>query len=311
MKSSIKVLLYGLERSGKSTLIASYRKGEFRAGTPSTAHQTYDITSQNNQDFTIIEVGGRQEVRGVMTQYLEFVDSIIFVIDGSDLSNLSNIEIEFGKVLNHPQSVGKPLAIVFNKVDISRAHPSTVIDRLDILNRYDRPHRAFSTTAKLPHSFEQILGWIEECLKSNQFPVQDKASRLLTIYILDMLENKRPGLPLLAILGQLEIMSRTGQIEYDRDKIVDLLRRMRTSGELEYSDSEKIWSITDQGLQRLQDPELIKGSKLEKLRAILDDEEKGPTVEERLLKEKEQKEVLDEFDLDELVDIYKQTRKKK
>ena len=311
MKSAIRVLLYGLERSGKSTLIASYQKGEFKVGTPSTAQQTYDITNQNNLDFTIIEVGGRQEVRGVMGQYLEFVDSIIFVIDGSDLSNLSNIENEFGKILNHPQSVGKPLAIVFNKVDISRAHPSTVIDRLDILNRYDRPHRAFSTTAKLPHSFEPVLAWIGESLRGDQFPVQDKASRLLTIYILDMLENKRTGLPLLAILGQLEIMSRTGQIEYNRDKIVDLLRKMRSMGDLNYIESEKIWSITDQGLKRLEDPELIKGSKLEKLRAILDDKEEGPTEEERLLKEKEQKEVLDEFDLDELVDIYKQTRKKK
>ncbi|MHA2176189.1 MAG: ADP-ribosylation factor-like protein, partial [Candidatus Hodarchaeales archaeon] len=59
MKSSIQVLLYGLERSGKSTIITSYRNGEFRVGTPSTAHQTYEITSKTNKDFTIVEVGGR------------------------------------------------------------------------------------------------------------------------------------------------------------------------------------------------------------------------------------------------------------
>ncbi|MHA2175804.1 MAG: ADP-ribosylation factor-like protein, partial [Candidatus Hodarchaeales archaeon] len=289
----------------------SYRNGEFRVGTPSTAHQTYEITSKTNKDFTIVEVGGRQEVRGVMEQYLEFVHAIIFVIDGSDLSNLSSIETEFGRVLNHSQSVGKPLAIVFHKVDISRAHPSTVIDRLNILNRYDRQHRVFSTTAKIPHSFEAVLAWIEECLTGDQFPIQDKASRLITINILDMLENKRGGLPLLAILGQLEIISRTGQIEYNRDKIIDILRRLRASGELAFIESRELWGITDKGLKRLEDPELIKGTKLEKLRAVLDDKEEGKTEEEKLRKEKEQKEVLDEFDLDELVDLYKQTSKKK
>ncbi len=303
MKGAIQVLLYGLERSGKSTLISSYQKGEFRPGIPSTAHQSYDIVVEGKATFSLIEVGGRKEVRRFVEEYLPHVDATIFVIDGSDETTFSEVRREFLRILNNPITLGKPLAVVFNKVDISRTHPSVVIDRLDILNRYDRPHRVFSTTCKIPKSFGDVLVWIHECMEEDKFPLEDKVSRLLTIYIFDMLVEKKEGLPLLALLGQLEIISRTGQVEYNRDKILILLRKLRTKGDLEYDDFKQVWKITDKGRGKLQDPDLIKGTKHEKLRAILDEKETGKAL-------KEQKDVVDEFDIDELAELYKETTKR-
>ncbi|PWI47075.1 hypothetical protein CEE45_13555 [Candidatus Heimdallarchaeota archaeon B3_Heim] len=302
LKNTIQVLLYGLERSGKSTLINSYQKSEFKPGIPSTAHQSYDIILNGKTNFTIIEVGGRKEVRRFVEEYLEHVDASIFVIDGSEEGSFPEVRREFLRILNDPLMLGKPLAIVFNKVDIARTHPSVIIDQLDLLNRYDLPHRVFSTTGKIPKSFEQVLTWIQECLTGDKFPLEDRVSRLLSIYIFDILVEKKLGLPLLAILGQLEIISRTGQVEYNRDKILGLLRKLRSKGELEYDDFKQVWKITDKGREKLRNPDLIKGTKYEKLRAILDKDETGSLSE--------QKEVLEEFDIDELADLYKKTTKR-
>jgi small GTP-binding protein len=302
LKATIQVLLYGLERSGKSTLVSSYLKGEFKSGTPSTAHQSYDIVVNEKTNFTLIEVGGRKEVRRFVEEYLPHVNATIFVIDGSDEGSFPEVRREFLRILNNPITLGKPLAIVFNKVDVSRTHPSVIIDRLDILNRYDRPHRVFSTTCKIPKSFGDVLIWIQECMEEDKFPLEDRVSRLLSIYIFDMLVEKKEGLPLLALLGQLEIISRTGQVEYNRDKILVLLRKLRTRGELEYDDLKQVWKITDKGREKLRNPDLIKGTKYEKLRAILDEEKTGEVL-------KEQKEVIDEFDIDELAELYKKTTK--
>ena len=298
MQAPTRILLYGCEKSGKSTLVESFRKGHFTMGTPSTAHRTYDILVKNVLPFSIIEVGGRKEVRGFVTQYLDHVDSIVYVIDGSEEGSFQEAKTEFLKVINNPLSLGKPLAILFHKKDIAVVHPSIIIDQLDLLNRYDRPHRVFSTSAKEPTCFMEVLAWLQNCLIEEKQLFQDKYSRLLSIYILDMLEEKKQGLPLLAILGQLEIISRTGQVEFNRDKTILLLRKLRQSGELNYNESTQIWNITLKGYEKLQNPDLIKGTKYEKLRAVLDGEKTESSVSE-------------EFELDELAELFEKSTEKK
>lgn len=304
MPSATRILLYGLEKSGKSTIIESFEKGHFTTGTPSTAHRTYEISIQNKLFFSIIEVGGRNEVRGFVTEYLGYSDAIVFVIDGSNDSSFAEVKKEFLKILNHPLASGKPLAILFHKKDITKVHPSIIIDKLDLLNRYDRPHRVFSTSAYESQQFMNVLAWVNNCLVEDRSLFQNKASRLLTIYLLDMLEEKKQGLRLLAVLGQLEIISRAGQVEYNRDKTILLLRKLRASGEIEFNETSQIWSITTKGQKQLQNPNLIKGTKYEKLRAILD----GEVSSDQKIDEKE---VLEEFELDELADLFEKSTEKK
>ena len=98
---SVQVLLYGLENSGKSTLIRSFQVGHFMSGVPFTAHKFYDITIDNRLKFNIIEVGGRKDVRRFVFQYIEHIDAIIFVIDGSNEAIFNEVETEFKIILNH------------------------------------------------------------------------------------------------------------------------------------------------------------------------------------------------------------------
>lgn len=301
----IRVLLYGLEKSGKSTLINSFQKGLFIAGAPSTAQTISEITIGKNITFNITEVGGRKEVRRFVSNYIDHVEAIIFVIDGSDESSFMDAETEFMKILNHPQSLGKPLAVLFHKKDIARVHPSTIIEKLDILNRLDRPHRIFSTTAKEPQYFAQVLIWIHKRLTEDEHPLPDRFSRFLTIYILDMLDDHENGLPLLSILGQLEIISRTGQVEYDRDKIMAILRKLVSVGEIEYVQNLQVWQITQKGREKLQSSELVKGNLQEELHALLDKEKTKSGLD------KSEKDLLDDFELDELAELYKKTTTRK
>ncbi|MFX0183469.1 MAG: ADP-ribosylation factor-like protein [Candidatus Hodarchaeota archaeon] len=302
---TIRVLLYGLEKSGKSTLLNSFQEGHYTPGIPFTAQNTSEITINDNLTFAITEVGGRKEVRRFASELLNYVEAIIFVIDGSDEGSFVDVKIEFDKILNHPQSLGKPLAILFHKTDITQIHPSIIIEKLNILNRYDRPHRVFSSTAKRPEDFKQVLIWINNCQIEDRIPIQDQLSRFYIIYILDFLETKKEGLPILSILGQLEIISRTGQVEYDRDKILALLRRLRSEGDIEFDESYQIWRITVQGREKLQSSELIKGGRYEKIRAMIDANQASPAKSDKIGLDKEEKDIIDEFDLDELADLKK------
>ncbi|MHA1971398.1 MAG: ADP-ribosylation factor-like protein [Candidatus Hodarchaeales archaeon] len=299
----IKVLLYGLENSGKSTLIESFRRERYYPGTPFTALNITEFSFEEDHTFTIIEVGGCIEVRNAVFEWLDHVQAIIFCIDGSDEDSYDEVVKEFNRIIEHPKSADKPLVILFNKKDIAKMPPSYVVGKLDILNRYDRPHNVFSVSAKEPDGFKDVLAWIYERLDEDRFPIEDQESRFITIFLLDMLEVSKTGLPLLAILGQLEIISRTGQISYDRDKILLKLRKLRSDGLIEYIESNSIWRITEKGLKKLQSSELIKGNKFERMKALLDSKEPVDTAKK--------KEILDEFDLDELAELYDRSGSKK
>lgn len=304
---TIQVLLYGLENSGKSTIISSFEENTFTTGIPFTAHKFSEITISDRLIFNIIEVGGRKDVRRFVFQYIGHVDAIIFVIDGSNEGSFKDVETEFKTILNHPQSLGKPLALLFHKTDIARVHPSTIIERLDILNRLDRPHQVFSTTAKEPQCFREVLMWISKRLTEDKHLIEDQFSRFFRIYVLDMLNNQTIGLPILSILGQLRIISQTGQVDYDRDKIIQILRKLLDGGEIEYAETSQVYKITGKGQDKLESSELIKGGRYEKIRAMLDKTASSSSAGTTISLEKGEKEKLDEFDLDELAELYKKT----
>jgi small GTP-binding protein len=306
----IQVLLYGLENSGKSTLLRSFQVGHFKSGAPFTAHKFYDITLNDRLKFNIIEVGGRKDVRRFVFQYIEHVDAIIFVIDGSNEVSFNEVETEFKIILNHSHSLDKPLAILFNKTDITRIHPSIIIERLDILNRLDRPHQVFSTTANEPKQFGEVLLWINKCLTEGRHFIEDQFSRFFRIYILDMLSSQKKGQAILSILGQLRIITQTGQVDYDRDKIMVILRKLLDGGEIEYDKLSQVYKITSKGMETLESSELIKGGRYEKIRAMLD-KTPSSSAGKSLGLAQDEKEKLDEFDIDELAELYKKTTKRK
>ncbi|MFX0123267.1 MAG: ADP-ribosylation factor-like protein [Candidatus Hodarchaeota archaeon] len=309
MTNTIQVLLYGLENSGKSTLLRSFQVGHFVSGVPFTAHKFSEIILDDNLKFNIIEVGGRKDVRRFVFQYIEHVEAIIFAIDGSNEKSFKDVETEFKAILTHPHSLGKPLAILFNKKDIAHIHPSIIIEKLGILNRLDRPHQVFSTTAKEALYFGEVLRWINKCLKEDEYIIEDRFSRFFKIYILDMLDNQEEGLPILSILSQLKIISHTGQVDYDRDKIMSILRKLLDDGEIEYVEPSQVYRITGKGLEKLQSSELIKGGRYEEIRAMLDKNlTTSNTLEGKKTRlDKDERDTLDEFDLDELAELYKKT----
>lgn len=248
-----------------------------------------------------------------MSEFVDFVDAIIFVIDGSDERSFEEVINEFHKILLHPHSGGKPLAVLFHKNDLALIHPSIIIERLDLLNRYDRPHRVFTSTAKKPKDFEQVLSWINSRLTEDDTLIHNQESRLFRIYILDMLNSKEEGLQLLAILGQLEIMARTGQVAYDRDKIMAIIRKSLADGDMEFNRHHEVWRITEKGREKLNSSELIESSKYEKFRALLNQSavDSGSSEGKEPSSYKDQKELLEEFDLEELADLYKKSTKRK
>lgn len=296
------MLLYGFEKSGKSTLINSYQNGQFTMGDPSTAHKITELPFDSEFSFSIIEVGGRKEVRNYVSQYISYVHANIFVIDANAKKHYDEIKNELFSIINHPESLGKPLAVIFSKQDIAYIQPAIIIDELKLLNRYNHPHQVFTLSAKYPQEFSNVLAWFKQCFTENKFISQNKASRILKRSLLDILSENKEGLPLLAILGQLDYISQAIRIKYNKDQVAGELHELSNSGDVIFHINSNHWKITEKGQERIESNELFESTKFERLREVIEGREDEDEDETK------KKEVLDEFELDELAEIFSQKK---
>ncbi|MFX0093207.1 MAG: ADP-ribosylation factor-like protein [Candidatus Hodarchaeota archaeon] len=251
MSKLAKILLYGLEKSGKSTLISSFLEGSFITDVAPTAHKLFEVPFDEDISFEISEVGGSKETALFALRLLRTVDAIIFVIDGSNDRKFNDVKIEFEKIMQHPDSGKKPIAILFNKVDIATVAPSIVINQLQILKMIDRPHTVFSTTAKAAQDFVQVLSWLKDRLTEKE-ELEDGSLDLFEINILDMLRSSRT-LSFLALLGQLKFMMRAGHGDYNKDSLMATLRKLMATGYIDFIEEIQAYKITDKGRGKLDE----------------------------------------------------------
>ena len=87
IKAEAKVLIVGLDNSGKTTLINHLKPPAASAGvdevTPTVGFQVEQFT-KGKINFTVYDMSGQSRYRTLWAQYYRDVQAIIFVIDSTD-----------------------------------------------------------------------------------------------------------------------------------------------------------------------------------------------------------------------------------
>ncbi|GFN85745.1 ADP-ribosylation factor-like protein 13b [Plakobranchus ocellatus] len=114
---SITLAIIGLDDAGKTT-VCSVLSGEQPDPdiAPTVGFRNIKF-SQCNFDVTVFDVGGGKNIRPIWKNYYGEVYAIIYVIDSSSPSRLSEARDVFRESLEHPQLSGKPVLVLANKVD--------------------------------------------------------------------------------------------------------------------------------------------------------------------------------------------------
>ena len=119
-KPNYKIILLGLDASGKSSILARLHGGENALYyVRHTIGFDVKTINKNNTDMTIWDLNGADKTRPLWKHYYPNVDAIILVIDLGDRERLSDV-IEFPFFFD-PSLVSKPLLIYANKNDIDSA----------------------------------------------------------------------------------------------------------------------------------------------------------------------------------------------
>lgn len=112
----VRILMLGLDNSGKTTIIKSILGQDVNDISPTMG---FNIETINYKKFNlnIWDIGGQNSLRPFWFNYFEKTDFLIWVIDSSSLQRLNESFNEFNKILKQDIFIGCGFLILINKID--------------------------------------------------------------------------------------------------------------------------------------------------------------------------------------------------
>ncbi|KAL0239293.1 hypothetical protein PCE1_004981 [Barthelona sp. PCE] len=163
--SEFKLLVLGLDNSGKTTILTALAEDPISHIMPTQGFNMKSI-QQDNIRLNMWDIGGQETIREHWSTYYNNTDCLIFVIDAADRRRLEEAGYELSLLLREDALVGKPLLIWANKQDLLQALPSDDITQLLKLHRIrDRQWQIFGCSAKNGTGLSEGLTWVRGTMK--------------------------------------------------------------------------------------------------------------------------------------------------
>ncbi|XP_076288220.1 ADP-ribosylation factor-like protein 13B [Lasioglossum baleicum] len=145
-EKTIILLIVGLDNAGKTSVLNRISGESDRNVLPTIGFRTVSLRYKS-YTVKIYDIGGSPQIRSLWTKYYSGIHGLIYVVDASDISRLTENRVVFGELVSHECISGKPILLLANKQDINGS-----IDELDLVENLDVEHVA--NTMKCPTRVE-------------------------------------------------------------------------------------------------------------------------------------------------------------
>lgn len=179
-KGNYFVLILGLDNSGKTTLLEharcnlnkNYRHVDLKR-IASTVGLNVGKIETNNVILNFWDLGGQKELQLLWDKYFSEAHGIIWVVDSSDPTRLSESIEAFTQIIKNELLSDLPLLFVINKQDLPSAmKPNDIIrafqPSLDLMG--ERRFLAIPTSALEGRGVNESIRWIGEHVKLSHRP---------------------------------------------------------------------------------------------------------------------------------------------
>ncbi|CAK9820741.1 ADP-ribosylation factor-like protein 13B [Anthophora plagiata] len=130
-EKTIILLIVGLDNAGKTSVLNRISGDSDKTVLPTMGFRTVSL-KYKSYTIKIYDVGGSSQIRSLWPKYYNGIHGLIYVVDASDISRLTENKVVFGELISHEYISGKPLLLLANKQDINGA-----IDELDLVENLD------------------------------------------------------------------------------------------------------------------------------------------------------------------------------
>ena len=161
------IVFLGLDNAGKSALLHVLKTDRVTQTRP-TIHPHSEELKMGNLVLNTYDLGGHETARKIWKDYFPAVNAILFLVDSVDVKRFSEAYKELNEILETPELVNIPIAILGNKIDMAGA---VSIEELKAALHYDelmakenRPMEVFMTSVTKKIGFSAALEWISSKL---------------------------------------------------------------------------------------------------------------------------------------------------
>ena len=161
------LVFLGLDNAGKSALLHVLKTDRVTQTRP-TIHPHSEELKMGNLVLNTYDLGGHETARKIWKDYFPAVNAILFLVDSVDVKRFPEAYKELKDILETPELVNIPIAILGNKIDMAGA---VSVEELKAALHYDellanenRPMEIFMISVTKKIGFTQALEWVSSKL---------------------------------------------------------------------------------------------------------------------------------------------------
>ncbi|KAK0583564.1 hypothetical protein LWI29_038239 [Acer saccharum] len=163
-----KILMVGLDASGKTTILYKLKLGEMVSTMPTIGFNV-ETVEYRNISFSIWDVGGQSKIRPLWRHYFENTQGLIFVVDSNDRERIPEARNELHRILQDEELSNAALLVFANKQDIPDAMPaSEIADKLGLYSLGQRCWYIQSTSASSGEGLCKGLDWLSNSISRKE-----------------------------------------------------------------------------------------------------------------------------------------------
>ncbi len=157
------IVFLGLDNAGKSALLHVLKTDRVTQTRP-TIHPHSEELKMGNLVLNTFDLGGHEQARYIWRDYFPAIDAILFLVDSVDTKRFNEAYIELTKILESPELVNIPIAILGNKIDmagaVSMEELKEALQYDDLIARETRPIEMFMVSVTKKIGYSKALEWI-------------------------------------------------------------------------------------------------------------------------------------------------------
>eukprot|EP00917_Polyrhabdina_sp_WS-2016_P011101 GHVP01024343.1.p1 GENE.GHVP01024343.1~~GHVP01024343.1.p1 ORF type:complete len:178 (-),score=28.65 GHVP01024343.1:91-624(-) len=164
-ESRLRILILGLDNSGKSTVVKRLMNEDIEMVTPTFGFEIKTVL-RDNRTLDIWDIGGQKSIRPYWQSCFDSTDAVIWVVDSTDLSRIDSSKDELLSLMSQNRLRFTPLLILANKQDIEgAASPSEIRSFMGVNSLEADKICVFGTSAHTGIGIMEGFDWLVASIK--------------------------------------------------------------------------------------------------------------------------------------------------
>ncbi|OMJ66444.1 hypothetical protein SteCoe_36701 [Stentor coeruleus] len=164
-QTEFRIVMIGLDYSGKTTLLYKLKLGETLKTIPTIGFNVESINTKKGGSLTVWDIGGNEKIRPLWKHYFVNTQAIIYVVDSTDRERVACASEVLKSEIEKCELHNIPLLILANKCDLpEHMSKEELTKEMGLYGIRGNIWYIIETSAKEGIGLEEALDWLDSVI---------------------------------------------------------------------------------------------------------------------------------------------------